>query len=292
MLQRTDRVVIAVPDLDRARRELICVLGRSPAWVGEYPADGLGCVCFRLENLHVELVSPRGESEGNAPVRDRLDRHGAGLHALVLESDDLAATAKTLRERGLSPSDPEEAIARDEPSGAYRRFLRSDLAPDETAGVRLQLVQPLDSKEEDPPSLPIGDEAASVRGGDHVVIFSADPERAIDLFGEKLGIRLALDRTFEARGTRLLFFRLGRFTIEIGNPMREPVEGPTPDDRFWGLAYKVDDIEAAASRIREAGLEITDFRDGDKPGTRVFTIKDKPAGVPTLIIQHLDRPGA
>ncbi|MDP6979612.1 MAG: VOC family protein [Myxococcota bacterium] len=289
MFHRTDRIVIAVPNLERARREMIGVLGRSPAWIGEYHAVGIGCVSFRLENMHIELVSPREETEANAALRARLDEHGAGLHAIVLESDDLPAAIKILRERGLSPHDPVEVIARDEPSGAYRRMLRSGLPASETAGIRIELNQTLDESGEDPPSLPIGNEAAAVCDGDHVVIFTAAPERAIDLFRDKLDIRLALDRTFEARQTRLLFFRLGGFTIEVGTSLREQDDDAPANDRFFGLAYEVEDIDAAAVRIADAGLEISDFRDGNKPGTRVFTIKGSPVGVPTLIIQHLDR---
>lgn len=290
MFHCIDRVVIAVPELEPAQREMIRVLGRSPGWVGEYAAVGIECASFRLENLHIELVSPRGESEANAALRARLDEHGQGLHALVLETDDLPGAVEDLRARGLSPHDPVEVIARDEPSGAYRRMLRSGLPADDTAGVRIELNQNLDESGEDPPSLPIGDERAAVSAGDHVVIFTAAPERAIELFRDKLGLRLALDRTFEARQTRLIFFRLGHMTIEIGTSLRDPKpEGAPPDDRFWGVAYQVDDIDAAAKRVGEAGLEVSDFRDGNKPGTRVFTVKGAPLGVPTLIIQHLDR---
>ncbi|MBC8341828.1 MAG: hypothetical protein H8E63_09245 [Proteobacteria bacterium] len=45
-------------------------------------------------------------------------------------------------------------------------------------------------------------------------------------------------------------------------------------------------IEATADRITRAGLETTKIRDGNKSGTRVFTVKNEPAGVPTLVIKH------
>jgi catechol 2,3-dioxygenase-like lactoylglutathione lyase family enzyme len=125
-------------------------------------------------------------------------------------------------------------------------------------------------------------------GGDHVVIFSGDPERAIDLYGSKLGIRLALDRTFEKRKTRILFFRLGLFTIEIGAPLRDVADGPAADDRLWGFAYRVDDIDAARERIAKAGLTVSGVREGHKAGTRVCTVKNEPAGVATLIIQQAE----
>ncbi len=286
MLLRTDRVVIAVDDLDRAQREMISVLGRSPAWVGGYPGDETENVLFRLDNLCVELLAARGDTKLCRELRKHIEKNGGGLHALHLACDDIVTTTKELRERGLRPSEPREGLARDEPSGAFRRFLQSELDPAETAGVRIRLVEPLFEAEELPPSLATADERAAVKAGDHVVIFTADPERAIDLYAEKLGIRLALDRSFEARGTRILFFRLGGFTIEIGAPLPQQSEEPIADDRLWGMAYRVDDIAAASERIAAAGLAVGKIREGHKPGTRVCTVKNEPAGVATLLIEH------
>jgi catechol 2,3-dioxygenase-like lactoylglutathione lyase family enzyme len=285
VLLRTDRIVIAASDLDRAQREMIDLLGRSPAWVGEYPADETDCVLFRLDNLCVELLAPRGDTPVCDGLRKQIESQGGGLYALHLECDDISTTTKAMREHGLQPSDPREGLARDEPSGAFRRFLESELDPAETAGIRIRIVEHISEPDELPPSLATLGEPAAVQAGDHVVIFTADPERAIDLYAEKLGIRLALDKTFEARRTRLLFFRLGGFTIEVGAPFRDATEEPVADDRLWGLAFRVDDIEAASARIAEAGLEVGEIRDGHKPGTRVCTVKNEPAGVATLLIE-------
>ncbi len=286
MLLRTDRVVIATPDLERTQKEMVIVLGRGPTWAGEYPADETACVLFRLENTSVELLTPRGGTPACKALRRQIEKHGGGLHALVLECDDIESTTKELRENGLEPSAPVESLTRDEPSGAFRRFLQSELSPDDTAGVRIRLIEPLSQAEELPPSLATPGEQAAARAGDHVVIFTADPERAKDLYANKLGIRLALDKTFEKRKTRILFFRLGGFTIEIGAPLRDRPQEPVADDRLWGMAYRVDDIAAVRERVCQAGLSVNEIRDGHKPGTRVCTIENEPAGVPTLIIEH------
>ena len=44
-------------------------------------------------------------------------------------------------------------------------------------------------------------------GLDHVVIRTRNPDRALALFGGRLGLDLRLDRTNAAWGTRVLFFR-------------------------------------------------------------------------------------
>jgi hypothetical protein len=51
------------------------------------------------------------------------------------------------------------------------------------------------------------------------------------------------------------------------------------------VAYSVPDAVAARARMIEAGLGVSNIRDGHKPGTRVFSLKGNPLGVPTLVIE-------
>jgi catechol 2,3-dioxygenase-like lactoylglutathione lyase family enzyme len=154
------------------------------------------------------------------------------------------------------------------------------------------VIEHLSEPDELPPALPVGDEAGVVSALDHVVIMTRDPDAAKQLYGDTLGIRLALDRSFEKRGVRLLFFRLGGATIEIAAQLREKTElgeAESDRDRLWGVAWQVPDAERARARIVEAGLSATQVRDGHKPGTRVFSVEGEPLGVPTLMIQPVAR---
>ena len=65
------------------------------------------------------------------------------------------------------------------------------------------------------PALPAGDERAAIFGLDHAVVRTANAEAAKALYGDRLGLRLALDRTFPQWGARLLFFRVGGITLEV-----------------------------------------------------------------------------
>jgi methylmalonyl-CoA/ethylmalonyl-CoA epimerase len=112
-------------------------------------------------------------------------------------------------------------------------------------------------------------------------------EAAKTLWASTLGARLALDRTFPERATRILFFRLRDITIEISGGARQTEEGIGKPDRFWGLAWGVDDLDAACARLRGAGVEVSEPRTGIKPGTRVATVKGEHThGVATLLIEH------
>ena len=100
-------------------------------------------------------------------------------------------------------------------------------------------------------------------------------ERAVALYGGRLGLDLRLDRANPQWGTRLLFFRCGGAVVEISADLKSPVsDGP---DRITGLAWRVADPDAAQARLAAAGLDVSPVRAGRKPGTRVFTVR---AGVP------------
>jgi len=57
-------------------------------------------------------------------------------------------------------------------------------------------------------------------------------------------------------------------------------------DELWGLAFKTQNIASTHNRLVAAGCEVSEIREGRKPGTRVCTVKSHTLGVPTLLIQH------
>ena len=116
---------------------------------------------------------------------------------------------------------------------------------------------------------------------DHLVLHTADAEACIDLFATSLGIRLALDQTVPEWGGRMLFFRVGKLTLEVID--RGPAT--TGRDRFWGIAFQCADIERTAARMMQRGVAVSAVRDGRKPGTRVAPVKSSCLDIPTLLIE-------
>ena len=93
---------------------------------------------------------------------------------------------------------------------------------------------------------------------------------------------MRLDRSNEDWGTRLMFFRCGDLIVEIAHALKGGVsDGP---DAPWGLSWRVEDVDAANARMKAAGFDVSEVRAGRKPGTRVFTVRDAPAKVPTLVL--------
>jgi catechol 2,3-dioxygenase-like lactoylglutathione lyase family enzyme len=123
---------------------------------------------------------------------------------------------------------------------------------------------------------------------DHVVIHSPDLDRARALWRDRLGLRLALDREFPARGLRMLFFRSGGVTLEFVGTLTPPADPGGPDG-LYGVAYRVSDIEACRARLLHSGLDVSTIRSGHKPGTSVATVRSGTEDVPTLLLCATER---
>lgn len=281
MLHGLDHVVVAVGDLEAATLLTGQLLGRRPSWRGVHPGAGSENALFRVENTYLELLAPAGEGPIGAALRRRLDAAGEGLVALAFGADDVARCAARWREQGLSVEDPAEGEGRDAKSGAVRRWCSVAVPPAASRGPLLFAI------EHHSPTLPLRapecEADAAVAALDHVVVLSPDIEASQRLYAASLGLRLALDRSFEQRGVRLLFFRVGGVTLEIAGRLgAEP--RPEEPDRFGGLAWRVADADAARARLAKAGVDVSELRSGHKPGTRVFTVRSPTCGVPTLFI--------
>jgi catechol 2,3-dioxygenase-like lactoylglutathione lyase family enzyme len=132
----------------------------------------------------------------------------------------------------------------------------------------------------EPGEAPTADAPVSI---DHVVVRTADADRAVRYWRDVVGLRLALDRTFADRGLRLCFLRSGGITLEYAAPA-----GPAGDDapdRLWGVSYRVPDLAAHRARLEAAGVDVSPVRPGMRPGTSVVTVRSHTGGVPTLLLQ-------
>lgn len=279
-LTALDHVVIAVRDLDGAAGTYGALYGRAPSWHGAHPGQGTANVLFRLANTYVELIAPAGAGPFAEALRGHLEVHGEGPYALAFATADAAACSAALRAAGIAAGAPTPGSGRDMASGAERRWRHVILPTADTRGVPILIIQHDAPPEALPPAAIAGEPRAAVDGIDHVVVMTADAEAVIALYRDRLGLRLAFDRAFEARGVRLLFFRIAGITVELAAPLA----AAAAPDRFWGISYRVADIDAARARVLAAGFDVSAVRPGHKPGTRVCTVRRETHGVATLLI--------
>jgi len=276
MLSGFDHVTVVVPELSAGIERFGALLGSAPFFVGGHPELGTQSALFGLDNGAIELVAPKPASsdpEGLAEgLRELIARTGGGLQAVAFTTADAAALSSGLRERGVRATKPQPGVAVSSDGTVTRSYRTVELSPKAARGIAVLAVE---RPEPLVPASPSGRAGDEVHALDHVVVRTSDVEAAKTLYGEQLGIRLALER--ELRGTRMLFFRIGGVTLEI---VLDPALGDS--DALWGHAFRVRDIEAAHARMTRAGLELSEVRDGLKPGTRIFTVRG--GSVPTLVL--------
>lgn len=233
------------------------LLGRRASAVETH--DGIRTAIIATANIAVELMAPDGDGAGAQRLRAALET-GEGLKSLVLATDDLARAHRRCERVGLAPA----AIAEREKWRSYR------LDTAKTCGVRLFILERNEVAEPAP---------GETLGLDHIVIRTGDANGAAALYGARLGLDMRLDRNLAGR--RLMFFRCGDAIVEVV----QDVSSAGGDDQLWGLSWRVADAEAARTRLAEAGVDVSEVRAGVKPGTRVFTVRDRTCGVPTLMIE-------
>jgi len=140
-----------------------------------------------------------------------------------------------------------------------------------------------------------------IQGLDHVAVAVADLEAAVAAYEVLLGRRCQWRD--EDDGAAHAWFRLanmalcieartgpGRAGERIRNRLATSGEGPGRDRLHGGgprrgaTAPATPRPCATHARLVAAGKANSDVRTGRRPGTRVFTIKDRSARLPTLVL--------
>lgn len=258
VLTRLAGIVLEALSFDRAVADWARFFDRAPGPTGAGPEPS---VVFRIGSLALEVRAASAGGSGAEWVG------GEGIRGLRLAFDP-AGSGRWRSGRLEGASLPIELVPDDV-------ALDAGMASDTGPGV-----------------------AARIIGLDHVVLTTESPERLRRDLGERLGLRLALDRRFPERGLRLLFFRLGGVTLEAAASLTaEAAEQADPGaasirpDGFGGLAWRVAGLDALAERLGRAGFDLSPLRPGHKPGTRVCSVRSPVHGVPTLLIEHPPRSG-
>jgi catechol 2,3-dioxygenase-like lactoylglutathione lyase family enzyme len=279
MITGLDHIAIVVRELDAAVRGYSAMLGLEADWIGA--GGGVRQAWFQLPNVALDIISPEGDGPFADGLRKRLDAKGEGFLAYAFKTPDIEAAVKLLNRRGVTaaPSTPLTMTAAD---GRARTWITSNLDPKSTGGLPLLLTQTAD--------LPLSPRAAdsAITQLDHIVVLTDNVDRALAIYGAKLGLDLRLDRENPKWNARQLFFRCGDAVVEMAARIGADAK-PEGKDRSGGLAWRVSEPHAAQARIAAAGFDVSEVRVGRKPGTHVFTVRNAPpgatlGGVPTIML--------
>jgi catechol 2,3-dioxygenase-like lactoylglutathione lyase family enzyme len=277
MITGLDHALIVCSSVDDGERAYSALLGRDPDWRSS-DQGGSATVIFQLENTALEIMAPVGGGPLARRLHSMIDRDGPGLKSLIFATENIQDARGTFDRRALKPEEIIAEESTDPATGKARYWSRLRIDDGVTNGVR---IFALERKKPDPLAYKPGGPAV-VSSLDHVVINTANPERAVAFYGARLGLRLALDRSNPDWDMRLIFFRAGGITVELAHKISGGV-GNQPD-KLWGLSWIAPDIEAAHARMTRAKFSVSEIRPGRRPGTRVFTVKDGTLNVPTLVL--------
>lgn len=259
MITAVNHLAFIANDVDAITADYELVLDRKAERYRA--ADGAPFSRFQLANIAFEISAANGRPEG--------------LAGLGFEVSDINATVHKLKRRGLVIGGVAAQAFKAVSGGSDIERQHATIDPAGTHGVRFSLVETQ--------SAPAYQAAgSSVSGLDHVVIRSPNPERAVALYGGRLGLDFALDRTNADWGSRLLFFWSGGVRVEIGHSLAKDVSDRP--DSLWGLAWRVTDVAETQARLQKAGVNTSEAKAGRRPGSHVLTVRERTGNVPTIML--------
>ena len=282
MITGIDHIGLEVKDFDATVRNYETIFGVTPNWRGGTSA--WKHAWFQFGNMALDVVAADGDSEAANGIRAEIDRFGEGIFGLGFSVPDREDATRLFERRGLAFTPPHETLSQDA-DGRQRRWKIAMMKRASANGVALFVVE----NKPDAARWPAAEAKhgdASVSALDHIVVQTTNAERAVALYGGRLGLDLRLDRANEQWRARQLFFRVGGAVVEVGASLKAPVSDAK--DKFGGLAWRVKDPQAARARIAAAGIDVSEVRKGRKPGTHVFTVRSGTGGVPTLMLSGND----
>ena len=256
-------ILIKTADLDTCQSLWQLMLGYPPIWQGRHGAAS-GAV-FNVSNIKVEIYQFDSEPNGGDQSKNEPD----GIYGLCFT--DLEA---------LKTKDADDVCFEAKQDGSIIECRQLQLDLDRSRQVSLFI------RDRDIFALPdfemIARTSEQVTKIDHVVLRTHDTQAVKKIYGDALGIRLALEQDVPKWGGTMLFYRSAHMSIEIISNAKTDATR----DNFWGVAFTCADIDAVHARLLKKGeaaeLSASEIRDGRKPGTRVSTVKG--IAIPTLLI--------
>ena len=277
MIDSIDHLIIAVENLEKAESNYQKIFGFPPVWKGDHEKLGTRNSIFNFSNTYIELLSASGKGVGADFVSKVLSTQGEGLCGIALGTSNIEKIKTDLWQKGFANPLLSEGEGVNQKKSKFRRWKNLFLPVELMRGLFVFVIEHVEGE------LPIKDVGDSgVRRLDHVVINTADADKFIEVYREFFNMRLALDTVIEHWWRRMLFFRVNKTTLEV----IEKKDRENDNDRLWGLAWEVENLDVACERLILEGVEVSRIKNGLKKDTRVATIKSHNHNVPTILLEY------
>ena len=272
MLTHFKSILITSENIEESHEQFHKLFGHDTSDIGN--DNDLKIYNHSLKNGSIELYENRNQKD--IFYYSQLKKHNLdnGIQALSLVSDDIFEDHRKFKEMNLNISNIEEIDFnfRDKKNTKSTFF---SLKKTNSSDLNL-LVFDQGTALNDKGNY----EDDTISKFNQIIIYTPDIEYLRDLFTEKLGIRLALDKVFNfgEKDIRMMFFRIGGVTLEV-------IENPDSESlSFGGVGWHSENISKCHKRLIDSNFDLSEIRKGRKPGTIVATIRNAPLKIPTIII--------
>lgn len=279
MFSKLDHITLAAPDIEEAIENYETIFG-YPSHSRTTDASG---VCtnalFKIGETALKIVSPPKNREGTFNKVEFEEQSSGRVSSYAFATDNIEETHRVIKRRGLDPTE----IVDQEYFGQQRRKFTCKNVNMSVDVDAIESVSNFNSASEKPES--------EIQSLDHLVVDTPNVDRALATYGARMGFRLALERNAPEWKVHFLFFRIGSITFEVVH--RFGVDHQIHElDRPFGFSWATRNIEQTQERLAASGCNVSEIRVGRRPGSRVFTLRDRTCGVPTLFIEHKLRDSA
>ena len=255
MLTRIDHVAIAVPRLEQGI-DAFTRLGFAVHPGGAHPGRGTeNAIAFFGED-YLELVSVRdAESHLASPDLTAFLARGGGLRYIVVQSDDLAADVRAMRDRGVDVCDADRRRA---PHAGRPRAPLADGALGPANPLPLVFIQhltPLDARRRAAPGA--GEHPNGVLRTERAYVAVPDVARAAEIYARVLGMPVPHVERGAVIKADMAVFPLGPTGLGVAQPA-EP--GPAADAMArrgpgpFQVLYRTRSMDAAARAMAAHGV--------------------------------------
>ena len=101
MFKKLDHLIVAVTNLEDAKKNYKKLFGISPIWEGTNQDLGTRNALFYFDNIYFELLSSSGNGFGADLVNRRLEEQGEGLFGIAFAANNIDLVKNSFEKKGF-----------------------------------------------------------------------------------------------------------------------------------------------------------------------------------------------
>lgn len=272
MLTRVQNIFLATSNIEETSQKFSIFFGRNPNFIGQSRNLGIDIISFGLYKTNICLISPKSPGIWFETLNNFLKIKGEGIFGINFSSDDFDDDYNNFEKNDLKLSNKIESCFEGNNDNQIK-FSFFNILDKNIESLNILVSHEMDFQNN------IANSNNNVSKVNQLVIQTETPDLIKDIFEGKLGIRLALDKTFKEWAGRMLFFRLGGVTLEV-------IEGKDigQNTKYFGIGWHAENYNKCYNNLINDGFSLSEIRKGRKEGTVVSTIKEPILKIPTILI--------